>query len=63
MMPALAPRIPDAGRRAALEALPVSADALALAQLATHCARERRMLAIIAAAFYFGFIIMAISRR
>ena len=48
-MPALAPRIPDAGCRAALEALPGSADALALAQLATHCARERRMLAIIAA--------------
>src|SRR3954463_2457627 len=48
-LPALAPPLPDAGRRAGLEPLPGSADALVLAQIATRCAAERRMLAVVAA--------------
>src|SRR5436190_563012 len=48
-LPALAPPLPDAARKAALAPLPGSADALMLAQLATRCASERRILAVIAA--------------
>ena len=48
-LPALAPRVPDRGHKAALEPLPGSADALVLAQLATQCAALHRMLAIVAA--------------
>jgi len=48
-LPALAPAVPEPGRKAALERLAGSADALALAQLATPCVAKRRMLAVIAA--------------
>ena len=49
-MPALAPKLPAAGRRVRSEALAGSADALSLAQLALSCAKERHLLAIVAAA-------------
>ena len=48
-LPALARRLPDAGRKIALEPLAGSADALALAQLATQCANDHRILAVICA--------------
>src|SRR5437762_14154373 len=48
-LPALAPPLPDAARKVALAPLPGSADALALAQLATQCASEGRILAVVAA--------------
>ena len=48
-LPALAPQLPAPGRKAALPGLPESADALALAQLATACARQQRTLAIVCA--------------
>src|SRR5947199_8177144 len=46
-LPALARRLPDAGRKIALQPLARSADALARAQLATQCANDRRSLAVI----------------
>src|SRR5437879_6411215 len=48
-LPALAPRVPLPGRQIACAALPGSADALALSQLAVSCARDRRTLAIVCA--------------
>src|SRR5437773_6399790 len=48
-LPALARRLPDAGRKIAFEPLAGSADALALAQLATRCASDHRILAVICA--------------
>jgi transcription-repair coupling factor (superfamily II helicase) len=48
-LPALAPPLPDAARKATLAPLPGSADALAIAQLATQCASEGRILAVVAA--------------
>src|SRR2546430_75271 len=48
-LPALAPRLPDAARKAAVPPLPGSADALAIAQLAMQCASEGRILAVVAA--------------
>src|SRR6266542_3130938 len=48
-LPQLAPRLPDAGRKIALEALAGSADALTLAQLATQCTNDRRILAVVCA--------------
>src|SRR5439155_1024459 len=48
-LPALARRLPDAGRKIVLEPLAGSADALALAQLATQCAHDHRILAVICA--------------
>src|SRR5439155_5555060 len=48
-LPALARRLPDAGRKTVLEPLAGSADALALAQLATQCAHDHRILAVICA--------------
>src|SRR5512135_3081396 len=46
-LPPLAPPPPDPARKAALKPLPGSADALALAQLATQCASGRRILAVV----------------
>jgi transcription-repair coupling factor (superfamily II helicase) len=48
-LPALVPGFPAAGRKLALSALAGSADALALAQLATAAARARRVLAVVCA--------------
>jgi transcription-repair coupling factor (superfamily II helicase) len=48
-LPALGPAPPAAGRKLELPALPGSADALALAQLATASSRARRTLAVICA--------------
>ncbi len=48
-LPALAPRPPDAGRRARADAAAGSADALALAQCALQCRQQKRLLAIVAA--------------
>ncbi|MEP7181943.1 MAG: transcription-repair coupling factor [Betaproteobacteria bacterium] len=41
--------VPKPGQRARAAPLPGSADALALAQLATQCAKERRLVAIVSA--------------
>src|SRR5437870_6440577 len=48
-LPALARRLPEPGRKIAIEPLAGSADALALAQLAVRCAREHRILAVVCA--------------
>jgi transcription-repair coupling factor (superfamily II helicase) len=48
-LPPLAPRLPAAGRKTRAGALAGSADALALAQLAETCARDKRLLAIVSA--------------
>ena len=48
-LPRLAPRLPAAGQKSRAAASAGSADALALAQLAASCAREGRLLAIVAA--------------
>ena len=48
-LPPLAPRLPAAGRKTRAGALAGSADALALAQLAETCAREKHLLAIVSA--------------
>jgi len=47
-LPQLAPRLPAAGQKARARAPVGSADALALAQLAAVCAREKRLLAVVA---------------
>jgi hypothetical protein len=48
-LPQLAPRLPAAGQKARAAASAGSADALALAQLAATCARDGRLLAVVAA--------------
>jgi transcription-repair coupling factor (superfamily II helicase) len=48
-LPPLARRLPDAGRKIELEPLAGSADALAIAQFATQCANDHRILAVICA--------------
>ncbi len=48
-LPSLAPRLPSAGQRASIVPLAGSADSLALAQMASTCARENRTLAIVCA--------------
>jgi len=48
-LPALAPRLPAAGQRTRSPAFAGSADALAVAQLAATCAREKRLLAVVSA--------------
>jgi transcription-repair coupling factor (superfamily II helicase) len=48
-LPSLAPRIPDDGRRVTLTALPESADALALAQVARAARDDARMVLVVCA--------------
>jgi transcription-repair coupling factor (superfamily II helicase) len=48
-LPSLAPAIPEAGRRVALPALPESADALALAQIALAAHDDARMVVVVCA--------------
>jgi transcription-repair coupling factor (superfamily II helicase) len=48
-LPELAPTLPDAGQRIALAPLAGSADAFAVAEIATRCAAERRTLAVFTA--------------
>jgi len=48
-LPLLVPKLPAPGRKLRTSALPGSADAIALAQLAVHCVKEKRMLAVVSA--------------
>ena len=48
-LPPLAPALPDAGRKSRCAALPGSADAMALAQLALDAMQQKRMLAVVSA--------------
>ena len=48
-LPALVPRLPPAGQKTRTAPLPGSADALAIAQIAAGCAREKRLVAVVAA--------------
>ena len=48
-LPPLVPKLPAAGRKLRTTPLSGSADAIALAQLAVQCVKERRMLAVVSA--------------
>ena len=48
-LPRLVPDLPAPGQRLRAKALPGSSDAIALAQLALQCAREKRLLAVVSA--------------
>ncbi len=48
-LPPLAPALPAAGHKVRAAALPGSSDALALAQLAMECVRQKRVLAVVSA--------------
>ncbi len=48
-LPSLVPKLPTAGRKLRTTSLPGSSDAIALAQLAAQCVKEKRMLAVVSA--------------